>query len=73
MAPLPRGRCRVCGFHFALRRNGTLREHRAGGGAWMCEGSGRTAVHEACLADRKCEARAWANGVCFAHQPKAAG
>jgi len=28
MPPLPHARCAVCGFLFAVRRNGVMREHR---------------------------------------------
>jgi len=45
MARLPRGRCLVCGGWYAVRRNGSLREHRVAhpehrGVVVVCEGAG---------------------------------
>jgi hypothetical protein len=55
MAPLPRGRCPVCGGDVALRKGSLVREHRVYlpqaeqdpstplGRTRVCEGSGRRA------------------------------
>lgn len=39
--PLPHARCSVCAGNYAVRRNGTMREHRGLDGE-VCGGSGRT-------------------------------
>ena len=44
MIALPRGRCPVCGDNVALRKNGTMREHRRHHDSPLCEGSGQPAV-----------------------------
>ena len=41
MPPLPRAVCPWCHSDWALRRNGTFREHRVGPSRKPCEGSGR--------------------------------
>lgn len=43
MSPLPRGVCSECDGEFAVRNNGTLREHNVDGTAAKCPGSGKPA------------------------------
>ena len=39
----PHARCAVCGFTYAVRKNGTMREHRTFGRQRVCPGSGAPA------------------------------